>query len=149
VGGKGIVERKESNVGNETELEAAIEKDANAEFTKPTTFRTSIMQVLATGDLGDKFGIALVAKVKGDASEVWAKVDKAKSNQLEFEEVRNMLINQLGFSEEQCTDDEVMTMVRVGNRVCVTRQQSSFRSSRSLSMFIFSLNVACYTLIHE
>jgi len=62
--------------------------------------------------LGDKFGIALVAKVKGDASEVWAKVDKAKSNQLEFEEVRTMLIHQLGFSPEQCTDDEVMAMVR-------------------------------------
>lgn len=108
-----MAERKESNgVTTEPELEAAIEEDANLEFTKPSTFRASIMQVLATGDLGDKFGIALVAKVKGDASDVWANVDKAKSNQLEFEEVRSMLINKLGFSPEQCTDDEVMAMVR-------------------------------------
>lgn len=108
-----MAERKALNgPATETELEAAIEIDAHAEFTKPSNFRTSIMQVLATGDLGDKFGIALVAKVKGDASGVWAKMDTAKRNQLECEEVRTLLIDLLGFSPEQCTDDEVVAMVR-------------------------------------
>jgi phosphotransferase system glucose/maltose/N-acetylglucosamine-specific IIC component len=72
----------------------------------PTNYK-----VLATGDLGDKSGVALVAKVKGDAAQVWAAVEKRHPERLEPAEVKAMLTTQLGFTAELCTDAAVAAMV--------------------------------------
>jgi len=85
--------------------------DANANFTRPSTFRVGILQLLTskTG-ITETAGIAFVSKIKGDVNVVFNKIDQNGNGQLEKEELKTCLL-ELGTPAEELGDDHVNEMM--------------------------------------
>ncbi|KAJ1462671.1 Sodium/calcium exchanger protein-domain-containing protein [Pelagophyceae sp. CCMP2097] len=77
-------------------------------FAKPSTFRSTIMHIIAKGTaLSDTAGVGVVAKIKGDVLETFAMFDLDKDGKLSFDEIRHLL-QHLGDAEAvRISDAEV------------------------------------------
>jgi K+-dependent Na+/Ca+ exchanger-like protein len=91
--------------------EADEKKENGANFTRPSTFRVGILQLLTSKtSITETAGIAFVSKIKGDVNDVFAKIDRNGNGQLEKEELRVCLL-ELGTPEVELTDDHVQEMM--------------------------------------
>jgi sodium/potassium/calcium exchanger 2 len=86
-------------------------KDSGANFTRPSTFRVGILQLLTSKtSITETAGIAFVSKIKGDVNDVFAKIDRNGNGQLEKEELKTCLL-ELGTPEEELSDEHVQEMM--------------------------------------
>ncbi len=93
--------------------------EAGAAFTRPSTFRVGILQMLTSkNDIGEVAGVAFVSKIKGDVNAVFAHIDKNNNGEIDKNELRICLL-ELGTPEEELTtekiDDCMAEMDKSGN----------------------------------
>jgi Ca2+-binding EF-hand superfamily protein len=85
--------------------------DANAAFSRPSTFRAGILQLLtAKHDILETAGVACVARIKGDVNEVFHELDKNGNGQIDPDELRLLLVK-LGTDEAEVTDEVVLKLM--------------------------------------
>ena len=78
-----------------------------ASFTRPSTFRVGILQLLtATTSIADTAGVAFVSKIKGDVNEVFAKIDTNGNGTLEKDELKTCLLD-LGTPKDELTEEKI------------------------------------------
>jgi len=82
-----------------------------ANFTRPSTFRVGILQLLVSKtSMTETAGIAFISKIKGDVNVVFDKIDSNGNGQLDKEEIKSCLI-ELGTPTEELTDENVQEMM--------------------------------------
>jgi len=86
--------------------------DVNATFTRPSTFRAGILQLLTSKtDIMETASVVCVAKIKGDVNEVFEKLDENKNGMIEPNELKTLLV-ELGTDEIELTDEAIQTAVK-------------------------------------
>lgn len=100
----------ESSPGPENIIESTgfQEDGPSASFTRPSTFRVGILQLLTSKtSISETAGVAFVSKIKGDVNEVFAKIDSNGNGKLEKDELQRCLLD-LGTPESELTEEKVM-----------------------------------------
>jgi sodium/potassium/calcium exchanger 2 len=79
-------------VGSDVEEDEDETDTSNDGFRKPTVFRAGILKLLSQDHFEvENLGVHMVAKIKGDAAQVFKKVDSNRDGVLSGEEVKNVL----------------------------------------------------------
>ena len=94
----------------ETHAESAF-ADPNAEFTRPSTFRAGILQLLTSkGSITDTAGVHIVSRIKGDVDTTFDELDKDKSGYIDKGELA-ALLKGLGTDSSTIDDPKLLDKV--------------------------------------
>jgi len=75
-------------------------EDANVHFSKPSTFRSGIVQLLTkNANITDTIGIAAVTQIKGNLQDTFSSIDKDGDGFLDTNEVKDLVVS-LGCRED-------------------------------------------------
>lgn len=81
--------------------------DPNADFSRPSTFRAGILQLLThDSSVMDTAAVVCVMQVKGDVAEVFKQVDKDNSGLIDAHELRDILVS-LGPPGSEPTEEQL------------------------------------------
>lgn len=77
---------------NKSERAESHHHDPHAAFTKPSTFRAGILQMLTSGKgLAETAAVGVVSKIKGDVNETFLALDKDHDGSINKDELTNLL----------------------------------------------------------
>ncbi|KAJ8611418.1 hypothetical protein CTAYLR_009005 [Chrysophaeum taylorii] len=92
----------------------ATDKNVNATFVKPSTFRNSIVNMLMkrnNKDIQSTAGVCIVSRIKGDVTETFNELDVDKNGKLDFGEL-SQLLSRLG-DPDAVTEAMVIELRRI------------------------------------
>lgn len=82
------------------EVAAAVEKEINPFFYKPSTFRRGIIEILTHNqDVAETAGIGAITKIKGNIQDTFDELDQDKSGFIDAEELA-VLLEKMGCSQD-------------------------------------------------